>query len=109
MASKAVHMADEAAPVERRAARRVPTPISCVSIHRVMGEPREAILRDLSIYGCRIEGDRPRKPGASVQLSLDGSDPVAARVVWRDGAMMGCRFDTPIDRSLLRAIVLKLV
>ncbi|MGK6320057.1 PilZ domain-containing protein [Sphingomonas sp. DT-204] len=102
-------MTDQPTPVERRAAPRVPTPVSWVSLHRVMGQPCDAILRDLSIYGCRIEGDRPRKPGASVRLSLDGSAPVAARVVWRDGAMMGCRFDTPIDRSLLRAIVLKLV
>jgi hypothetical protein len=110
MASRATRYREaEGAPVERRRARRLPVAIACASAHRAGDAPHDAILRDLSIYGCRIESGRSHIPGASVSLRLDGSAPVVATVVWSEAGMAGCRFVEPIERGLLRAFVLALI
>ena len=94
------------APIEQRRARRQPVAIAAASVRHVASEPQNAVLKDLSIYGCRIESGGEHLAGQRVRLRLNGSAAVAATVVWSADGIAGCRFDEPIDRALLRSLVL---
>jgi hypothetical protein len=96
----------DTAPVEQRRERRRPVAIAVASVRHAANEPQDATLKDLSIYGCRIESRGDHRAGQSVRLRLNGSAPVPAKVVWSADGVAGCRFDEPIDRALLRALVL---
>jgi hypothetical protein len=74
---------------------------------RKHGNPAvEAELRDLSVYGCRLACATGHADGERLWLRLQGGMPIAATVVWNDGAHLGCRFDAPIERSLMRSLTL---
>jgi hypothetical protein len=68
--------------------------------------PVEAMLRDLSVYGCRLACRVAHEAGEKIWLMLTGDKSVSAQVVWNDGEHIGCRFDTPIERSLMRSLTL---
>ena len=68
--------------------------------------PIEAMLRDLSVYGCRLACVSPHRTGERLWLRLRDNLPIPATVVWNDGDHLGCRFDTPIERSLMRSLTL---
>ena len=70
------------------------------------GRPLEATLQDLSIYGCRVAACAKHGEGERLWLRFDDNLPVAATVVWNDGEHIGCRFDAPIERSLVRQLTL---
>ncbi len=109
MASRATqYRTAQPALIEQRAAMRLPVAISNASVRKLADQPADAVLRDLSIYGCRIETREPFAAEERVWVRLGGSLPVAATVVWSDGGALGCRFDVPIARALLRSIVLTL-
>lgn len=65
-----------------------------------------ATLADLSVYGCRLDCASGPDAGERLSLEFRNGDPVAATVVWNDGASLGCRFDVPIARSLVRELTL---
>jgi hypothetical protein len=69
-------------------------------------QPVEAVLVDLSIYGCRLSVDVPFKPMDRLWLRFAGDKPIAATTIWSEGDQLGCRFDEPLDRSLFRALTL---
>ncbi len=68
-------------------------------------QPVEAALHDLSVYGCRLASPAPHEEGDRLWLQLGGG-PVGATVVWTDADQIGCRFDAPIDRALMRKLTL---
>ena len=71
------------------------------------GDPAiEAVLDDLSIYGCRVSVTELDAVGERLWLRFEGGMPVAATVVWATEGRMGCRFDEPIARQLARALTL---
>lgn len=69
--------------------------------------PEEAALIDISIYGCKLGLKSTVMPGTRVTIVLESANPVAATVIWNDVGKIGCRFEEPIERSLLRAINLR--
>ena len=74
---------------------------------RPHGEPAiELVLLDLSTFGCRLEGEHEAVAGDRVWLRLRGGMAVGATVMWRNDETVGCRFDAPIDRALMRSLVL---
>lgn len=74
---------------------------------RKQGNPSiEAILRDLSVYGCRLACTAVHSEGERVWLRLKDSLPISATVIWNNGDHIGCRFDAPIERSLMRSLTL---
>ncbi len=75
----------------------------------VAQEPIEALLKDVSLYGCRLESGVEHPADEAIWLRLNGSMPIAARVVWSRDGTIGCRFDSPIERALLRSLMMRLV
>jgi hypothetical protein len=92
--------------VEQRAATRHRILVTRATVTKRGNRPVEAMLHDLSVYGCRLACEAPHGEGDKVWLALRGDQPVPATVVWNDGAHIGCRFDDPIERSLVRQLTL---
>ncbi|MGK6356883.1 PilZ domain-containing protein [Sphingomonas sp. DT-207] len=92
--------------VEQRAAERHRIIVSQATLRSHSEEPVEATLHDLSVYGCRLACSTEHQQGERLWLRLKGTVPVAATVVWNDGNHIGCRFDAPIERSLMRSLTL---
>lgn len=70
--------------------------------------PAEALLHDLSVYGCRLACTAPHAAGERLWVRIGAALPIAATVVWNDDDQLGCRFDAPIARSLVRSLTLVL-
>ena len=94
------------ASVEQRSEPRHRILVSRATVRKHGEPPVEATLRDLSIYGCRLRCAAELASGERLWLRLHGSMPVSATVIWNDGETMGCRFDAPIERGLMRALTL---
>jgi hypothetical protein len=95
------------APAERRDEVRCNAQVTRATLRGLAQEPADAALVEISIYGCRIACDVAHDIGEPVWLRLNGSLPIAAKVVWSDGGMVGCRFDAPIGRPLLRSLTIR--
>jgi hypothetical protein len=94
---------------EQRAEPRLRLLVTHASVRRYGKLPIEATLHDLSSYGCRIEAALVAKEGERVWLRFEGRMPIAANVVWCAEGKIGCRFDAPLDRAVMRALTLRLV
>lgn len=92
--------------VEHRSAPRHHVVVTHATVRRQGDAPTDAYLRDLSIYGCRIESSLRPEVSDRLWLRFQGSMPIAATVVWSDNDFTGCRFDEAIPRSLVRALTL---
>lgn len=94
--------ASEAA--ENRRAGRHTVVVSRATVRGHGQSASDALLLDLSIYGCRITSPHEHEAGERLWLRLDGGWPIPATVVWADGERLGCRFDQPIAGSMLREL-----
>ena len=83
--------------------------VTRATVRGVAQEPCGAALQDVSLYGCRLVSTDEHAPDEAVWLRLNGSMPIAARVVWSRDGMLGCRFDAPIERALLRSLMMRVV
>lgn len=99
----------QAVPIEERAAPRQIVSVTRATVRGHGQDPAEASLRDLSIYGCRLELDAAWHPDDRIWLRLDGGPPIAATVVWTEARWIGCRFDAPIATSEMRALTRSLL
>lgn len=96
----------EPALIERRASPRLNVHVSRATARRHGDAAQEAALHELSIYGCRMTLGCGQQAGERLWIRFDGGLPIAATVVWADGDLAGCRFDAPIDRSVLRKLTI---
>lgn len=92
--------------VEQRATTRHRVTVTSATVVKRGNPAIEAELHDLSIYGCRFACQTRYEEGERLWLSFGDGLPVAATAVWNDGDHLGCRFDAPIDRSLVRSLTL---
>lgn len=92
--------------VEQRADMRHRILVTRATVARRGNRPVEATLRDLSVYGCRLACHTQHVEGERVWLSLRDDQPISATVIWNDGAHIGCRFDAPLERGLVRQLTL---
>jgi PilZ domain len=96
----------EPARIEQRSLARQPVVVRRATVRGHGRQPVEAELIDLSIYGCRLSVDAAYKAEDRLWLRFAGSEPVAATAIWIENGELGCRFDTPLDRMLFRALTL---
>ncbi len=94
------------APAERHDTARFDAQVTRAVVRGQAQTSADASLVEISIYGCRIACDVAHDVGEPVWLRLDGSLPIAAKVVWNEGGLIGCRFDMPIGRPLLRSLTI---
>lgn len=93
-------------PRDQRAAVRHKVHVTRATVRQLGHEPVEATLMDLSIFGCRVNSDEVFDKGDRVFVRFDGSLPIAAQVIWSDDGETGCRFDKPLERAMLRSLIL---
>lgn len=94
------------AAVDRRDDVRVDAQVTRASLRGLAQDPSGAGLVEISIYGCRLACESEAEADESVWLRLNGSLPIAAKVIWNRDGVLGCRFDTPIGRPLLRSLTI---
>ena len=94
--------------VEQRSAPRHRVTLTQALLGARGDPPAEATLHDLSVYGCRLACAASHSEGERLSLRIGEAAPIAATVVWNDGDHLGCRFDAPIPRSMVRSLTLVL-
>lgn len=104
-----IRQLQQAVPTEHRAVPRQIVSVTRATVRGHGQDPAEASLRDLSIYGCRLELDAAWQPDDRIWLRLDGGLPIAATVVWAEARWIGCRFDAPIATAAMRALTRSLL
>jgi hypothetical protein len=92
--------------LDQRGAVRHPVVIKRASVRGHGRQPLEAVLDDLSVYGCRIAVDAAFKTGERLWLRLAGGKAIGANAVWYEDGKLGCRFDEPLDRDIFRSLTL---
>ena len=63
------------------------------------------IVRDLSLSGVACEALTAMSPGTRVWLTLPGLSALQAKIVWNDGMMVGCAFDTLLNPAVMQNIL----
>lgn len=99
----------DAALVEHRAAPRYSVAISTAKVRRQGEMPSEAVVVDLSIYGCRVQSPMRHKPRERIWVRFTEGPPFAATVIWAKDGFAGCRFDAPMERAMMRSMTLSLI
>jgi PilZ domain len=94
--------------IEQREISRHSVVIKRATVRGHGRQPVDAELVDLSIYGCRLSVDGLFNAQDRLWLRFAGEKPIAATTIWSEGDQLGCRFDTPLDRPLFRALTLVL-
>lgn len=92
--------------VEHRAAPRHRVSVTRAVVSTRGNPAVDAELHDLSIYGCRFACRTKYREGERLWLRFADTLPIAATAVWNDGQYLGCRFDAPIDKRLVRQLTL---
>jgi len=93
------------ASVDHRVVPRHLVSISTASVRRHGDMPSDAELYDLSIYGCRLQSPDRHVTDERLWVRFPGGKPIAATVVWTRDGFTACRFDAPIDRAQVRAMI----
>jgi hypothetical protein len=65
----------------------------------------KGVVTDLSRSGFRMLVDEPLAPESVVWLKVGGYGPFMARVVWYDGAAIGCEFAGKLQPDIERALL----
>lgn len=99
------HTAEPAA-AERRVALRYRVSIKRASVRGHGKQTQAAVLHDVSSYGCRITTEDRMAVGERLWVRLEGCAPIGATVVWAEDSLIGARFDTALDREVMRSLTL---
>jgi hypothetical protein len=95
----------QAASLDRRAEPRHSVHFTRATARSHRAKILAADLCDISTYGCRLASSTRHSPGDRLLLGLNGSLPLAATVVWCSDGHLGCRFDEPLPRPLMRQLI----
>ena len=98
------YMRYEDAAQEDRSAPRVKLHIPAQM--RPSGSPSfSVIVKDLSLSGVACEALTGMSAGTRVWLTLPGLSALQAKIVWNDGTMVGCEFDTLLNLAVMENIL----
>jgi len=62
-------------------------------------------VRDLSLSGVACEALTGMSAGTRVWLTLPGLAALQAKIVWNDGTMVGCEFDTLLNVAVMENVL----
>lgn len=94
---------EDAAQEDRSAPRiRLNIPASM----RPSGSPGfSVIVRDMSLSGVACEALTGMSPGTRIWLTLPGLIALPAKIIWNDGTIVGCAFDTLLNPAVMANIL----
>ena len=70
------------------------------------GGSRDVWIKDVSEYGCRFfDRFSVLSVGTPISVRIGNIGPIAADVRWREGSIVGARFEDPLHPSVLAHIV----
>jgi len=73
---------------------------------RPSGSPSFAVIvKDLSLSGVACEALTGMSTGTRVWLTLPGLSALQAKIVWNDGTMVGCEFDTLLNLAVMENVL----
>lgn len=73
---------------------------------RPSGSPAfSVIVRDLSLSGVACEALTGMSAGTRVWLTLPGLSALQAKIVWNDGTLVGCEFDTLLNVAVMENVL----
>ncbi|MDP2129403.1 MAG: PilZ domain-containing protein [Erythrobacter sp.] len=64
----------------------------------------DACVNSISSTGMSIQAPIELKVGDVIEIDLPSAGLTSATVIWSDGAVGGCKFVTPLERSVLSSI-----
>ena len=96
----------EPARLELRAVPRQSVLVKWACVGRAGRRPISAELEDISIYGCRLAINGRFTEGDRLSLHLPAGEVIWASAIWSRDGKLGCRFESPLDRSLFRSLTL---
>jgi PilZ domain len=98
------YMRYEDAAQEDRSAPRVRLKIPASM--RPSGSPGfSVVVKDMSLSGVACEALTGMTAGTRVWLTLPGLSALQAKIVWNDGTMVGCEFDTLLNPAVMQNIL----
>jgi hypothetical protein len=98
------YMRYEDAAQEDRCAPRVKLHIPAQM--RPSGSPSfSVVVKDLSLSGVACEALTGMTAGTRVWLTLPGLSALQAKIVWNDGTMVGCEFDTLLNLAVMENVL----
>jgi hypothetical protein len=98
------YMRYEDAAQEDRSAPRVKLHIPAQM--RPSGSPSfSVIVKDLSLSGVACEALTGMSAGTRIWLTLPGLSALQAKIVWNDGTMVGCEFDTLLNLAVMENVL----
>lgn len=93
------------AAINRREIARRRVHLSGLNVGRRKKNRIRATILDVSIYGCRMELDAIFSPGETIQIHLADKAKIEANIVWQKAREVGCRFESPIDASVMKTLL----
>ncbi len=60
---------------------------------------------DISVGGARLRLYTDIAPETQVRIVLPGRGAVDAHIIWANGREAGCRFDTPLDETIVAGLM----
>jgi PilZ domain len=63
------------------------------------------VVKDLSLSGVACEALTGMGAGTRVWLTLPGLNALQAKIVWNDGTMVGCEFDTLLNVAVMENVL----
>lgn len=73
---------------------------------RPSGSPAFAVVvKDMSLSGVACEALTGMGNGTRVWLTLPGLAALQAKIVWNDGTMVGCEFETLLNVAVMESIL----
>lgn len=106
--AKSQYRTPDPARIDQRQDKRHLVMLRKSELHKEASKPYEAQIAELSIYGCRLFTDAEFAAGDAVMVSLTDQNIVSAKAIWQEDGRVGCRFDEPLDREVLRKMTLNI-
>ncbi len=104
LASGQSYLRYEDAAQEDRSAPRVK--LNIPASMRPSGSPGFAVIvKDLSLSGVACEALTSMSVGTRVWLTLPGLSALPAKIVWNDGTIVGCEFESLLNKAVQENIL----
>lgn len=94
------------AKVDQREAKRHDVQLQPARTQRKNRGSLNAVLSDLSIYGCRLAVPGVYRENSTLRIAINGSDWIDAEVIWCEEGTLGCRFIATQDKEWVRQLTL---